>query len=201
MDFPQFLKQLETLGCKHYNPNFKIIPDDHDIIYRMLTWFLKDANAAIECNLSLHKGILLTGPVGCGKTTLMHLFRLMHPPQEQFIVKSCRDISYEFNKDGFAVINRYGRGSFDRNGHAKIFCLDDLGTENAIKFYGNECNVMGEILMSRYDQFVSCKMITHMTTNLSSSEIEKIYGLRVRSRLREMFNLIAFPDSASDKRT
>jgi hypothetical protein len=40
-----------------------------------------------------------------------------------------------------------------------------------------------------------------MTTNLSSSEIEDYYGLRVRSRLREMFNLIAFPSSTKDKRT
>jgi hypothetical protein len=43
-------------------------------------------------------------------------------------------------------------------------------------------------------------MLTHLTTNLNSSEIEQIYGSRLRSRLREQFNLIAFSESAKDKR-
>ena len=59
---------------------------------------------------------------------------------------------------------------------------------------------MAEILLSRYDQFVSRKLITHLTTNLSASEIEQLYGNRVRSRMRELFNLIAFNSSVNDKR-
>ena len=43
-------------------------------------------------------------------------------------------------------------------------------------------------------------MITHATTNLSASELESYYGNRVRSRMREMFNLIAFDSAAKDKR-
>jgi DNA replication protein DnaC len=58
---------------------------------------------------------------------------------------------------------------------------------------------MAEILLSRYDQFISQDMLTHITTNLSASEIENAYGSRVRSRLREMFNLLAFEKSAADK--
>lgn len=41
---------------------------------------------------------------------------------------------------------------------------------------------------------------THITTNLSATEIEAFYGNRVRSRLREMFNRIAFPKDAPAKR-
>ena len=65
---------------------------------------------------------------------------------------------------------------------------------------GNECNVMAEILLSRYDIFISKKLQTHITTNLSATEIEKHYGNRVRSRLREMVNLIAYDKSTPDKR-
>jgi DNA replication protein DnaC len=86
------------------------------------------------------------------------------------------------------------------NLHPKIYCFDDLGAEQSLKYYGNECNVMGEILLSRYDLFISQKMITHITTNLSAQEIENMYGSRVRSRLREAFNLIAFSSSSIDKR-
>ena len=82
----------------------------------------------------------------------------------------------------------------------RTYCFDDLGTENNLKYFGNECNVMAEILLSRYDLFVSRQMLTHLTTNLNSSEIENIYGTRVRSKLREMFNLVSFSEKANDKR-
>ena len=59
---------------------------------------------------------------------------------------------------------------------------------------------MAEILLSRYDLFVSKGIPTHLTTNLSASEIEDKYGNRVRSRMREMFNLVAFDKNAGDKR-
>ncbi len=47
-------------------------------------------------------------------------------------------------------------------------------------------------ILSRYDHFISQKMITHITTNLDSQDIEEVYGLRVRSRLREMCNVVCF---------
>jgi hypothetical protein len=42
--------------------------------------------------------------------------------------------------------------------------------------------------------------VTHATTNLSASDLEAIYGNRLRSRMREMFNLISFPNDTPDKR-
>ena len=43
-------------------------------------------------------------------------------------------------------------------------------------------------------------MFTHITTNIGATEIENIYGSRVRSRMREMFNLISFEKDVKDKR-
>ena len=59
---------------------------------------------------------------------------------------------------------------------------------------------MAEILLSRYDIFTAKKIQTHITTNLSASEIETQYGNRIRSRMREMFNLIAYDKTIKDKR-
>ena len=59
---------------------------------------------------------------------------------------------------------------------------------------------MAEILLSRYDMFISNKKYTHITNNLSATEIEASYGNRARSRLRELCNLIAFDNIAKDKR-
>jgi hypothetical protein len=47
---------------------------------------------------------------------------------------------------------------------------------------------------------VAKKVQTHITTNLSASEIENAYGNRVRSRMRAMLNLISFDKATPDKR-
>jgi len=198
-DFTKCLSQIESTGKKLYHPSFKLIPEDYEIIFKLLIYFLKDSAGAEKYNISFRKGILLSGPVGCGKTSLMNILKYIQMPEERHIVKPCRDISFEFIQEGYSTIHKYSKHSF-KNNIPKVYCFDDLGIENNLKYYGNECNVMAEILLSRYDLFVSRQMITHLTTNLNSGEIEDIYGTRIRSRLREQFNLIAFDANSKDKR-
>ena len=199
VNYDHALQWLQNKGLEQFGSHFKISEVDKSIIRKLICYFLKDNQTALQFGINLSKGILLTGPVGCGKTTLISLMRFFEPLPNRFIVKSCRDISFEFIKDGYDIIHKYSRNSFYQQ-NPKAFCFDDLGTENNLKYYGNECNVMAEILLSRYDLFVSRKLVTHLTTNLSASEIEAAYGNRLRSRLREMFNLIAFDKVTTDKR-
>jgi len=58
---------------------------------------------------------------------------------------------------------------------------------------------MLRILAHRYELLVEQGMITHATTNLDSTEMEARYGNRLRSRMRQMFNLVAFPHTSLDK--
>ena len=190
---------LQQKGIALYGKKFQLHEEDKQTIFLLLCWFLQDDIAAPQLELDLEKGILLSGPVGCGKTTLMSLMRFVTADKNKFIMKSCRDISFEFIEDGFSIIHKYSRGALYQY-LPKNYCFDDLGVESSLKYYGNECNVMAEILLTRYDLFVAQKLITHLTTNLSASEIEEAYGNRVRSRLREMFNLIAFNNNSIDKR-
>jgi hypothetical protein len=37
------------------------------------------------------------------------------------------------------------------------YCIDDLGTEHNIPYFGSDCNVMAEIILSRYDHFIENK--------------------------------------------
>jgi|SRR5690554_3799233 len=197
-DYIQF---LESTGKQLFGRHFKIYPEDHATITKLLIYFLKHEQMAHQHNINLNKGILLTGPIGCGKTSLMTLMRAILPQEQRFGIKSSREITFDFIKHGYEVIQRYSTNAYTSNHQPHKTCFDDLGAESSLKYYGNECNVMGEILLSRYDHFISNHMITHATTNLSASELEEYYGNRVRSRMREMFNLISFESSAKYKRT
>lgn len=197
-DYEAVLFWLEKKGLELYGKEFKILETDYDILYRLIAYFLKDEASCFQYKLNLDKGILLSGPVGCGKTSLMSLMKLLPPAEHKFYIKPCRDVSFEFIQEGYEIIQKYSKGKLYPD--PKTVCFDDLGTENNIKYYGNECNVMAEILLSRYDLFISKKIKTHITTNLSASEIESAYGNRVRSRLRSMLNLIAFDKNTKDKR-
>lgn len=197
-NYSEIISWLENKGIDLYGKNFKIQETDHDIIYKLIAYFLKDEITCFQLNIDLNKGILLSGPVGTGKTSLINLMKNLTSIDHKFYIKPCRDISFEFIQDGYEIIQKYSKGKLYPD--PKTICFDDLGTENNIKYYGNECNVMAEILLSRYDLFISKKIITHITTNLSASEIETAYGNRVRSRLRSMVNLISFDKTTKDKR-
>ncbi|NHM07638.1 AAA domain-containing protein [Flavobacterium sp. CYK-4] len=196
-NYPEILTWLEKKGKQDYGEKFHFAEHDTTNITKLIAYFLNDEAKTKLYGIDLTKGILLSGPVGCGKTTLMALMKYVTKQGNRFYIKNCRDISFEFIKEGYEVIHRYSRGN---QGENKNYCFDDLGVEQNLKYYGNECNVMAEIILSRYDLFIAKKVQTHLTTNLSASEIETAYGNRVRSRLRGMLNLIAFDKNTGDKR-
>ncbi len=198
-NYPEIMAWVESKGKLQFGEKFHFREADIINIQKLICYFLKDEVMATHFNLDLSKGILLSGPVGCGKTTLMTLMRHVAQPNYKFIMKTCRDISFEFIKDGYQTIHKYSNGNNSYSEY-RNYCFDDLGVETNLKYYGNECNVMAEIILSRYDIFISKQVITHITSNLSASEIETTYGNRVRSRLRNMLNLIAFDKDTKDKR-
>lgn len=198
-DFNKCLSFIEFQGKEHYGQSFKINILDTPTIYKLVIYMIKDQNTALKLQIDLSKGILLSGPIGCGKTSIMHLIRPFTSNHSDYKIKTCRELSFEFAKNGFDAINKY---TLKQNFQSRLsgYCFDDLGAEQQIKHFGNDCNVMAEVLISRYEQFVVNNSITHLTSNLSASEIELLYGNRLRSRMRQMFNLITFNKETSDKR-
>ncbi len=193
--FSEVTVYLQKFGRQTYGQHFTIIEEDYETIYKLLVYFYQDEQQAEKLNIKLHKGILLTGPIGCGKTTLMNLLKHIQPPHKQFVMVPTRKIAYEFAENGIKTIHKYTTQSFRTSGvnvYPRDYCFDDLGVETSLPHFGNKLNIMAEILLSRYDLFVSHQMLTHITTNLSAIEIEELYGNRVRSRMREMMNLFTF---------
>ena len=198
-DFKKCLAYIEYHGKTQYGKSFKINEDDCPTFYKLLIYMIKDQSEAQKLQIDLSKGILLSGPIGCGKTSIMHLIRPFAVQASDYKIKTCREIAFEFGKHGYEALEPYTKRN---NNQSRLsgYCFDDLGAEQQIKHFGNDCNVMAEILISRYEEFTANKSVTHITTNLSASEIEKHYGNRLRSRMRNMFNLISFDVNSNDKR-
>jgi len=192
-DFGKILVYLDAKGKLLFGKNFKIYEEDEVVLYKLCIYFIRDFQACEKLNIDPNKGILLSGPVGCGKTSLMKLLRYIVPHQKPYELIPARNITFAFNNIGYKTIQEYGNSSF--------YCFDDLGIETTGRHFGKNCNVMGEILLSRYDLFLQRKIRTHATTNLNAQELEERYGNRVRSRMRQMFNLISFDAKSVDKRS
>lgn len=157
---------------------------------------------SLESGYSLNKGLLLFGPVGCGKTTLLNI--LKRNTKAPFNVISCRKLADDFAQFGHVAIANYSKlkeaNKRDNLGHDAVgFCFDDMGTETNKKNFGNEANVMSEVLLNLYDVKSNIGRV-HLTTNISDADIIANYGERVFSRLKEMVNIIEFPFDAPDRR-
>ncbi|MCE3278061.1 MAG: ATPase [Bacteroidetes bacterium] len=203
-------KLFENFETLTKTQGFVLDPYNKEIIQNLCHYFTHDK----RCTLDLNKGLMVMGPVGCGKTTIMNMFRLNQT--NSYAVISSRVISYDYAEKGHQSIARYNSliptsDEFKTYGQKLIgVCFDDLGTEVDKKNYGNQLNVMADILLNRYEKLweydengekvphLAAK--THVTTNLSADQIEERYGSRVRSRLREMFNQVNFDIQSPDRR-
>lgn len=182
------------------NKNYVIDEGNKEIFEMLCMYFSGDPAFELE-GMSLKKGIMLFGPIGCGKTSLMKMFAIN--TFKPFAVVPCRVIADKYSSEGATALNAYSElaAAYPQQnfGHSELGrCFDDLGTEDSKKNYGNEVNVMQDIIYKIYDNELIGDF--HITTNLSGDEIETAYGTRIRSRLREMFNVITFDKSSPDRR-
>lgn len=187
-------------------PGFIIDKWNERIFNALVLYFLRDPEfEKLDENFSLEKGIAINGKVGCGKTSMLRGFNVN--PTNSFRFISCTSISDEYTHKeygGQPIILKYAQiikvrpaDYWGQNTCGMLF--DDLGVEDISKHFGNQKNVMESILQARYDNY-NIKGKTHVTTNLSAQQIEDFYGLRVRSRLREMCNWLVFDPNAPDRR-
>jgi len=99
-NFDKTLTYLEAKGKLLYSQDFKIYNEDKFIIYKLLIYMIKDKENCRVHHIDLSKGILLTGPIGRGKTSLMNLIKYIIPNNNSYIMKSSRVISFEYLKQG-----------------------------------------------------------------------------------------------------
>jgi len=150
-------------------------------------------------NFSLNKGIWLCGNFGTGKTQMMKAYQKICL-NVGFL--SCTDMNMKFIKvdayngkvERFEGIKKFAN---KRDKMEKIF--DDLGEEETtVMDYGNKICIMAHIISERY-KGLKDGCITHITTNLTRTQICDIYGGRIESRMNEMFNVITLGSKMDSK--
>lgn len=174
------------------NPHFVVDKWVHEVLLTCCLYFAQDAEGfeALNPSYSLQKGLLLYGPVGCGKTKLLELLTRVDP-RLSFRVYACPDVSRAYRKDGDEALEVYAA--------KRTLCFDDLGFEDAnAKHYGNTSNPLADILTKRYQ--LHPRPITHATTNDDAPAMLEKYGDRVYSRMSELFNIVQFDPEAPDRR-
>ena len=121
--------------------------------------------------------LVLSGPVGCGKTTAAGRWligardrgTLITPKPRRFLpIAEC------------ARLNRFSDEALIPIEHAKALVLDDLGAE-----YLDDKGALASLLESIIDARYRHVLPTVITTNLRSAAFKERYGERVADRIRE----------------
>jgi len=175
-----------------FEKDFRLHKEDKALLLILYCYFIQDQNAGAIIGLDINKGLLISGPVGCGKTTLMNLMPSSNWNKIKYEIIPARNIVNDFNEAGFEVLEKYK--------DTQDYCFDDLGLELTGCHNTTDCNVMEEILLSRYDLFKTNNIKTYITTNLNIEELEARYGSQFTSSLDEMFNHVSFKKNSIDKR-
>lgn len=145
--------------------------------------------------LDSNKGLLLRGDIGTGKSTIMQILNRYSCftrgkakggyPIGGFRIDSVSCIANGFSMRGKDALELYTYN----NGTPRMICFDELGREPIpAKYFGTELNVMQYIFQCRYE--LRHEAITHVTTNLTIKEIQRIYGAYIADRINEMFNVL-----------
>lgn len=201
-DMSKVLEEIMRIG-KSLMKNFQLNEFDLKVFKTLIKYFYEDAEfEKLNSHHNLNKGIFLHGNIGTGKSRVFEIFNVFtkkYLPGKKFHVVKTSDIADAFYSQGLVAIQKHGLLSFEMYDSTPditkpiIKCYDDLGVEpKLIKSYGNERNVMADILLKRYDLFTRYGMKTFISTNYNADDIEVNYGDRVRSRLREMCNDIVY---------
>lgn len=199
-----------------FAPDFQI--DTHNqSCFEQLFWYFTGQHENFKGDP--HKGILAVGQKGTGKTLAMvvmqHMLEFLDKSGQfqgvtfkpHYKLVKCTEIKSEFSEQetgGMRTLKQY------KTRHV-VFCFDDLGEEidannKLAQHYGNQINVMENILTTRAELFKVHRTITHGTSNYpiqkpdgSREYFSEFYGPRVADRAKEMFNTIVFKGESRRK--
>lgn len=187
---------IVEIGRKHC-PDFNLDDPTRRGMYAAVYYCLIGSSKAAEFGLDPRRGILLNGDIGVGKSEMMRVMQqLFLNTRRTFCWVNARHIKAMLRDySALEILEMYGT-SFKND-----LYLDDIGIgSESINSWGNVVNIIGEIIMDRSELFVREGFLTHFTCNITTEEIEKIYGDRVFDRMVEMTNLLTWTGKSLRRR-
>lgn len=178
------------------SPAFEVDDRNRNLLAEIYKWVWAHFGYE-EGKLRPDRGILLYGPIGTGKTTLMkglqryfsYINLVVYGATRRdigFELRSSSEMALYFARDGMDALARWmERGSCGN------LCIDEIGREEDAKFFGTPCNVVRTVLQMRYE--LRDDVFTLGTTNLDMDHPEEFsdrYGDYVLDRIKEMFNIV-----------
>jgi hypothetical protein len=151
--------------------------DTLPLIKAVCLFLSEDERFEKDLGYSLKKGLMIRGVAGVGKT---HTIRCVESNERNPIsLYSMIEIAEQVKSDG----------EFLLTSKKKIY-LDDVGSEEAtINHYGTKINWFKDFIETHYlHQNIFNRII--VSTNCTFNELENKYGFRVRSRFKDMFNIL-----------
>ena len=132
-----------------------------------------------------NKGAIITGPVGVGKTTLIRKPRMVTAPQ----------LVAEFQLHGIEAVQALINNQVQYQNLCVV--IDDLGTEETAKHYGDTIDPIAWVIQRIYDVngYAEVPIKLYLTTNLDKKSLTERYGERVVSRIWEMCDPIVLQDT------
>ena len=189
-------KRAEVVGARVKELGFDdSSPKNHRVISRYLTNMILG---------TADRGLFITGSVGTGKTLAMMLIQkqtTMRRRPAGFV--TAQEFGNKVNEDGsYKAVAEYvdqlktedwRNGQWDMRSFIYVdLIIDDLGSETDAVHYGVRTEPMIELISARYDLWKAHGARTHITSNLTTVEIQKRYGDRIESRIREMCYVTKF---------
>ena len=121
------------------------------------------------------RGLLITGGCGLGKTLIAkHILPLL-------LQDSCRKLVNIFTAQELNT-------KIDEISKLHIICIDDVGTEELAKIFGNVRCAFSELC----DAAEQKGKLLIITTNLTANELEAKYGERTIDRLKAITKFVPF---------
>ena len=177
------------------SPDFIIDDRNRKTLDALYRWVWERAGRMMKGSLDPNKGILLCGPIGTGKSTLMKGLQKYESLVNRyacafsrkdlgFSFVSAAEISLRYAEQGIDGIIRYVQREC-----ASGLCIDELGREPSdAKYFGTGLNVIQTVFQLRYE--FRHEYCTYATTNLELDDIPSRYGIYIADRCKEMFNIV-----------